>query len=95
MTPEEEIVRAGKAKEILENEMFKEAFDKIESALLDGIRRSAFVDERLREKLSQRYASLHDIRDQLKSVVETGEMAEEQIRQASLLQRAKDALHLN
>ena len=87
MTPEEEIIRAGKAKEILQAELFKEAFQTIEAALLAGIRASAFTDEKLREKLAQRYAALHDIRAALQSVIETGEMAREQL---SLMERVKN-----
>lgn len=76
MTPEEEVVRAGRAREVLDNEMFKEAVADIEQALLIGIRRSAFKDAELREKLCQRYALLHDLRDQLSTHMETGELAE-------------------
>lgn len=92
MTPEEEIVRAGWANEVLENKMFREAFETIENALLAGIRASAFTDEKLREKLSQRYAALHDIRAALKSVMETGEMAQEQM---NLAQRFKKTVGFN
>jgi len=92
LTPEEEIRRAGRAKEVLGNEIFKEAFQTIEDSLLAGIRASAFTDEKLREKLSQRYAALHDIRFALVSVMETGEMAQEQM---SLMQRAKKVVGLN
>lgn len=86
MTADEEIRRAGQAREILEAEMFKEAFQTIENALLAGIRASAFTDEKLREKLAQRYAALHDIRNALQSVIETGEMAREQL---NLMEKAK------
>ena len=95
MTPQEEIIRAGKAKEVLTNELFKEAFQTIEGALLAGIRASAFADEKLREKLAQRYAALHDIRAALQSVMETGEMAQEMMNRESLLQRAKKVVGFN
>ncbi|TFH50922.1 MAG: hypothetical protein E4H01_01165 [Lysobacterales bacterium] len=84
MTPEEEVIRAGRAREVLENEMFKEAVADIEQALLTGIRHSAFKDEDLREKLCARYALLHDLIQQLKSHMETGELA-----QASMRDRLK------
>lgn len=92
LTPEDEIRRAGRSKEVLENEIFKEAFDTVEQALLAGIRAAAFTDDKLREKLAQRYAALHDIRFALVSVMETGEMAREQM---SLMQRAKKVVGLN
>jgi hypothetical protein len=77
----EEVIRAGKAREVLEHPLFREAILKIESALLDGIRRSAFVDEKLREKLCHRYALLQDLVNELGSVMTTGEMAAIQIEQ--------------
>ena len=86
MTPEEEIQRAGRAREVLENEMFKEAVADIEQALLMGIRQSAFKDPELREKLCHRYALLHDLIQQLQSRMETGEMAK------TMLERARETL---
>jgi hypothetical protein len=76
VTPEEEMRRAGKAQEVLTNEMFKQAFSEIEEALLFGIRNSAFKDAELREKLCQKYVLLHDLRKQLQSHIETGQLAE-------------------
>lgn len=87
MTPEEEVRRAGRAREVLENEMFKEAISDLEQALLMGIRQSAFKDEVLREKLCHRYSLLHDLIQQLRTHMETGELA-----QASMGQRIKEAL---
>lgn len=87
MTPEEEMRRAGKAKEIFDSEMFKEAVSTVEKALLDGIQRTAFIDDKLREKLCQRYASLHDVLGQLRTYVETGKLAE-----ASMIEKAQNAL---
>ena len=90
MTPEEEIRRAGKAKMILEDEMFKEAFSEIEQALLMGIRRTGMTDVKLREKLCARYDILHTLKDQLHSYMESGVLAVEEIRRKSLLEKAKD-----
>ena len=89
MTPEEELIRAGKAKEVLEHEMFKEAFNEIESALLRGIRQTAFTDEKTREKLCMRYDLLHSLRDQLKTYIESGVLAAEEIRQRDLKERVR------
>lgn len=90
MTPEEELRQAGKAKEILGNEIFKEAFSAIEGAILVGIRQAAFKDTELREKLCARYDLLHSLRDQIQTYIDTGLMAEEEIRRRSLLDRAKE-----
>jgi hypothetical protein len=77
VTPEEEVRRAGKAKEILDAEVFQDAVSAVEEALLLGIRRSAFKDSELREKLCQQYMLLHNVLDQLRTHIETGRLAEQ------------------
>jgi len=76
MTPEKEIRNAERARQIINDEVFREAVEKVEDALLAGIRRSAFADEKLREKLCARYALLHDLLGCLQSTMETGVLAE-------------------
>lgn len=88
---DEEIRKAGKAREILTNECFKEAFAAIESALLMGIRQSGLVDEKMREKLCARYDILHALRDQIESFIETGMLAEESIRRKEMAETAEAA----
>lgn len=93
MSMEDEVRRGGKAKEILNNEVFKDAVRAIEEALLLGIRQSAFKDEALREKLCHRYSLLHDLIGQIQTVIETGEMAVEEINRKSLLEKARDFIN--
>lgn len=90
MSLEDEVRRAGKAKDLLENELFKGAVRAIEEALLLGIRQSAFKDEALREKLCHRYSLLHDLVGQLEVHIETGQLAEEEIRLKTLRERATE-----
>lgn len=80
MTPEEELQRAEDARQILDHELFKEAYREVEQALIDGIKMSAFTDEKMREKLSQQLVSLDAVVNKLKSHMETGRLAEETIR---------------
>ena len=89
MSPEEELVRAGKAREILAEPLFKECVSVIREALIAGIRRSAFTEEKLREKLCQRLALLEELVGQLQTVMETGTLAEETIRQKSISERIR------
>jgi len=86
MTPEDEVRRAGKANEILDSAVFKEAFGEIEEAILSGIRRAPIKDVELRDKLCQQYVSLHTIRDQLRTYIESGKLA-----QATLAERIRGA----
>lgn len=87
LTPEDEIRRAGKAREVYENEIFKEAFAEVEEAILGGILRSPLKDAEMREKFCQQYISLHSIRDRLKTYMETGVLAEEEIRRRTMAER--------
>lgn len=86
MTPEQEIQRADKARQILDSDVFKEAFGDVEEALLSGIRRAPIKDVDLRDKLCQQYVALHTIRDQLRTYIESGKLAD-----ASLAERIRGA----
>jgi hypothetical protein len=90
MSPEEEIRRAGRAKEVLNNEIFKEAVETVENVYLSGIRNAGFTDTKTREKFALRYACLHDVLAALQSVIETGELAEQ-----TLAQKVKGFLNIN
>lgn len=79
MDQEEEVIRAERARQILEDQVFKDAVESIEQALLNGIRQSAFKDEALREKLCHRYALLGDLLAQIRSTMETGQLAQAQL----------------
>lgn len=92
MTPEEEVRRADKAKQITENSLFKEAFAEVEEALLRGIRSSPFNAVELREKLCQQYMLLHNVRSVLITHMETGRLAEETLKQQSLRERFLQAI---
>lgn len=88
----EEVRQGGKAREVLENPTFKAAVSAIEEALLLGIRQSAFKDEALREKLCARYALLHDLVGQIKTHMETGQLAQVELERRSIMERAKEFL---
>ena len=84
MSPEEELQRAARAEQILGDDLFKEAFKEIETALLRGIQQSAFKDAELREKLCQQYTLLHSLIGQFRTYMETGKLAEATLRQKAL-----------
>ena len=91
----DEIRKAGHAREVLENAAFKDAVKKIDQALLSGMRSAGIADDKLRLRLLDKYEALHDLMDELQSVVNTGLLAEEQLRQRTVAQRIKDALSFN
>ena len=84
---EEEIRRGEHARQIVEDDLFRETVSAMREALISGIQRSAFIDEKLREKLCQRLALLEDLVGQLKTHMETGKFAAEEIRQKSLREK--------
>ena len=90
MSPEEEVVKAGQANEVLENEVFKQAVAEIFEALRDTRINSPVKDVELREKLWAQEVALESILQKLRTVIETGQLAEK-----SLLERVQDALHIN
>lgn len=96
MSPEEkaqlaeELRKSGRAKEVLENEVFKDAVRKIEEALLAGMRGAAIQDDKLRLRLLDKYECLYAIVEEIRSVVNTGELAKEQL---SVLDRVKNLMN--
>lgn len=80
MTEEEELGRAAEADFILGNELFKDSVRDVEAALINGIKRSAFKDVELREKLCQQLMALEAVVGQLRTHMETGKLAAETIR---------------
>lgn len=95
MSPEEEVIRAGRAREILEAELFKEACSEILTSLTNARLNSPIKDVEFREKLWAQEVALHSVLEKLKGYMETGELAAEQIRQASLAERAKEFFRIN
>lgn len=79
MTPEQEIDRAGRAHEILDNEVFKDAVRQIEEALLEALKRTALVDEKLREKICAQIVALDSVMKALRSTIDTGKLAQKSL----------------
>lgn len=79
MTPEEEVIRANKAAQILEEPLLKEAFSVMEAAFIQTIQTSALKDHELREKCCMLLMCLSQTKQHLKSTMETGQLAKRQI----------------
>jgi hypothetical protein len=79
LTPEEELERAERARQILDDTFFQDHVSQIDLALQEAIRKTAFVDEKLREKLTHRWTALHDVMAALRSTMETGKLAAKQL----------------
>jgi hypothetical protein len=79
LSPQEEVERAERARQILQDEFFKEHVAMVREALQAGILKTAFVDEKLREKLTQRWSALEDVIAALRTTMETGQLAAKQL----------------
>ena len=71
--------RAARAKTILEDDLVKEAFEKIESGLLDVFKASAIDDDRSRRDTRIALGLLQNLREKLQQVMATGEFAAKEL----------------
>lgn len=93
MTPDEEVKKAERARQILEDPVFADAISQVNEALLAGMRNAAIVDEKLRLRLLDRYEILHALLDVLRSTIETGKLAKAQLElneKKNIFQRVRD-----
>lgn len=94
MTPEEEVIRAGKAEQLMKDPLIVEAFSEIEKGLLALIQTSAFKDAESREKYCQMLINLACVKQHLHTTMDTGKFAVEQMRQKNLWGKAKNVVGL-
>lgn len=79
MTPEEESIRADRAKELLENPLVIEAFETIEFELTKALMDSPARDTEGREKLYLMNQLLKRVKKHFESTVNTGYLAKRTI----------------
>ena len=79
MTPEEEAIRADRAKEILENPLVIEAFETIEREITQALMDSPARDTEGREKLYLMNQLLKRVKKHFESTVNTGYLAKRTI----------------
>ncbi len=80
MTPEEELVRANRAREVLENPIFVEAVEKVDAEIERAWRCSPATDTTGREQLWLMQRLLEKVVGHLNQTMKTGQMAQEQLR---------------
>jgi hypothetical protein len=79
MTPEEESIRADRAKELLENPLVIEAFETIEREITQALMDSPARDTEGREKLYLMNQLLKRVKKHFESTVNTGYLAKRTI----------------
>jgi len=75
----EEIKRAERAEEVLNNPLFIEAVDKVRSGIINSMAESPLGDDRTHNRLVIAMQILNQIEKQLTDVVQTGKMAKLQV----------------
>jgi hypothetical protein len=83
-----EISRGMEAELLLKNELFREAFDKTRQGIIDAMANSAFGDEKTHNHLVISLQLLNRVERCIKTVVETGKLAQIQYeREENMLKR--------
>ena len=75
----DEVTRGEQAKLILENPLFKEAWEVVKSRYMNAWENSPIKDFHSRERLFMLVAGLNDIRQHVEEVLITGKMAQKQL----------------
>jgi hypothetical protein len=95
-TLEQRSYQGARAREVLENEVFNQAFEDIEKELIESWKKSPARDQEGREKLWIYLAMLQKVKSNLQTTMETGKLAElELMHKQSLADRAKEFLGMN
>lgn len=74
-----EIKRGEQAEKILENEVYKDAFNTVKSNIINAMNVSALSDERTHNRLVIALQTLNQIEKSLADVMQTGKMAKLQV----------------
>lgn len=81
MTPEEEVVRAGQAQQVLDSEIFREARNAIKGGIHEQMSRVPMADERMHTRLILALQLWESFERYFDNVLESGKLAEFQIEQ--------------
>jgi hypothetical protein len=81
MTPDEEIVRAGQAREIVESSLWQEAKHKIEDGIRNQMLSVSSTDLEMQARLVSTLKIWNQLERYFQSIVESGRMAEYQVEQ--------------
>ncbi len=93
MSPEQAIYRANRAKEVVENEAYIEAFEAIEQELTEQWKQSPARDQDAREKIWVMLKMLQKVKISLESTMDSGKLATKELEhRQTLVERAKDWL---
>lgn len=76
MTREDEVIRGGEAKRVLDNPIYQESVARVREGILAAMTRSAMGDDKTHNRLVISLQLLDQIEGHLRTVMQTGRMAE-------------------
>lgn len=76
MTDAEKIIRGNEAKFLQNNSLLKAVFEAVERDCVEGLKKTVHGQDGLRTGLIERMNAIQAIRDELQSIVNTGNSAE-------------------
>lgn len=89
MSPEEELRRGVLAESLLGNELYKESWQEVRSAIIQAWEKAPIRDKEGQNELKLMLKLLTDVKKNVEQVVSTGKMAKIQIERETLLDKAK------
>lgn len=80
MTPEEEIVRAERARQLMADPLLKETLETLKQGYIDAWARTPIKDSELRERIWGLYCSTIKFEEILQSTLDSGKLAAESLK---------------
>jgi hypothetical protein len=95
MELDQEISRGQRAAEVLDNDLYREAFDTLKARLMQQWAESPARDKEGRESLWLMTRLLENVESHLSEIMQTGKMARVQLEQQSLFERIKNTVGID
>ncbi|HAI39507.1 MAG TPA: hypothetical protein DCM40_16060 [Maribacter sp.] len=76
---QQEITQSNKAKQLFENELFKESFDKLRKLYQESLFNTGVNEEATREKLWLAYNIVNKVEQHFIEMIDTGKLAKKQL----------------
>jgi len=87
MTPEQEAIDGEKARQLLENSIFKQAWENAEQSIIDQMREVKTRDDEMHTRLILALQVLDRVKNHIRAIAQTGEMAKIQLNEKKRLFR--------
>ena len=88
MTPDEELRRGELARQVIENEIYAEAWQSVRDGIISAWESAPIRDKEGQNELKLMLKLLTDVRRNIETVMNTGKMAAVQIERESMFKRA-------